>query len=183
MSQICHIEQTAWRKVKPFVRLLRTVLKPRTWVPKASTLSVDHRNRWICLCSRTEIVGVKSGQGLRCLSVMIVVCCQVEVCATDWSLVQRSSTECGVSEYDSEAWTMRRPWSTAGCCIIIRKTRRKNDFDGVHLVMSWYLNITEYISCINNTNNNNNNQKFPWMVWLTRDNVHTSLQWRPRHIH
>jgi hypothetical protein len=32
-----------------------------------------------------------------------VVCCQVEVSATGWSLVQRSPTECGVSEYDSEA--------------------------------------------------------------------------------
>jgi hypothetical protein len=26
-----------------------------------------------------------------------VVCCQVEVSATSWSLVQRSSTECSVS--------------------------------------------------------------------------------------
>jgi hypothetical protein len=27
-----------------------------------------------------------------------VVCCQVEVSATCWSLVQRSPTECGVSK-------------------------------------------------------------------------------------
>jgi hypothetical protein len=27
-----------------------------------------------------------------------VVCCQVEVSATSWSLVQRSPTECGVSQ-------------------------------------------------------------------------------------
>jgi hypothetical protein len=32
-----------------------------------------------------------------------VVCCQVEVSATGWSLVQRSPTECGVSECDREA--------------------------------------------------------------------------------
>jgi hypothetical protein len=31
-----------------------------------------------------------------------VVCCQVEVSATGWSLVQRSPTECGVSECDRE---------------------------------------------------------------------------------
>jgi hypothetical protein len=31
------------------------------------------------------------------LSVVIVVCCQVEVCATDWSLVQSSPTDCGAS--------------------------------------------------------------------------------------
>ena len=32
-----------------------------------------------------------------CLSVVSVVCCQVEVSAIDWSLVQRSSTDCGAS--------------------------------------------------------------------------------------
>ena len=31
------------------------------------------------------------------LSVVIVVCCQVEVSATNWSLVQRSPTDCGAS--------------------------------------------------------------------------------------
>jgi hypothetical protein len=33
-----------------------------------------------------------------------VVCCQVEVFVTGWSLVHRSTAECGVSnEYDREA--------------------------------------------------------------------------------
>jgi hypothetical protein len=31
------------------------------------------------------------------MSVVIVVCCQVEVFASGWSLVQRSSTDCGAS--------------------------------------------------------------------------------------
>ena len=35
--------------------------------------------------------------GHGCLSVVIVVCCQVEVSATNWSLVQRSPTDCGAS--------------------------------------------------------------------------------------
>ena len=35
--------------------------------------------------------------GHGCLSVVIVVCCQVEVSATGWSLVQRSPTDCGAS--------------------------------------------------------------------------------------
>jgi len=35
-------------------------------------------------------------------SVFSVVCCQVEVSATGWSLVRRSLTECGVSECDLE---------------------------------------------------------------------------------
>jgi hypothetical protein len=42
------------------------------------------------------------------------VCCQVS--APGWSLVQRSPTECGVSECDREASTMRRPWPIRACC-------------------------------------------------------------------
>jgi hypothetical protein len=45
----------------------------------------------------------KSRLGHGCLSLVIVVCCQVEVSVTGWSLVQRSPTECGVSECDREA--------------------------------------------------------------------------------
>jgi hypothetical protein len=50
-----------------------------------------------------------------------VVCCQEEVSATGWSLVQRSPTECGVSECDREASIIRRPWPTRGCCAIGKK--------------------------------------------------------------
>ena len=41
--------------------------------------------------------GFESHREHGCLSVVSVVCCQVEVSATSWSLVQRSPTECGVS--------------------------------------------------------------------------------------
>ena len=41
--------------------------------------------------------GFKSHLGHGCLSVVSVVCCQVEVSATSWSLVQRSPTDCGSS--------------------------------------------------------------------------------------
>jgi hypothetical protein len=40
----------------------------------------------------------KSYRGHGCLSVVSVVCCQVEVGVTSWSLVQRSPTDCGVSK-------------------------------------------------------------------------------------
>jgi hypothetical protein len=33
-----------------------------------------------------------------------------------WSLVQRSPTECGVSECNRETSKMKRPWPTRGCC-------------------------------------------------------------------
>jgi len=49
------------------------------------------------------------------------VCCECCVLsgrepAAGRSLVQRIPTECGVSECDREASTMRRSWPTWGCC-------------------------------------------------------------------
>jgi hypothetical protein len=46
------------------------------------------------------------------ISILSVVCCQVEVSATGWSLGQVSPTGCGVSECDREASIMRRSWPT-----------------------------------------------------------------------
>ena len=43
---------------------------------------------------------------------MIIVCYQVEVSATGRSLVQRSPTECGVSECNLEASVMKKSWLT-----------------------------------------------------------------------
>jgi hypothetical protein len=60
--------------------------------------------------------GFESPRRHGCMSLVRVVCCQVEVSATGWSLVQRSVTECGVSECDREASIMRRLWPTRGCC-------------------------------------------------------------------
>ena len=51
----------------------------------------------------------------RCLSVVNVVCCQVDVSATSWPLVQRSPTDCGVSLCDLETSWMGRLWPTGGC--------------------------------------------------------------------
>jgi hypothetical protein len=53
--------------------------------------------------------------GHGCLSLVSALCCQVKVSALDQSLVQRSPTECGVSECDREASVMRMPWPTRGC--------------------------------------------------------------------
>ena len=46
-----------------------------------------------------------------CMYVCMWVLCVVRS-ASDWSLVQRSPTECGVSECDRDALIMRRPWPT-----------------------------------------------------------------------
>jgi hypothetical protein len=54
--------------------------------------------------------GFESRRGHGCLSLVSVVCCQVEVSATSWSLVQRSPTKCGVSKsVIVKPRTMRRP--------------------------------------------------------------------------
>ena len=54
-------------------------------------------NAWVYGRSPTEIVSSNTARGHGCLSVVSVVCCQVEVSATGWSLVQRSPTDCGAS--------------------------------------------------------------------------------------
>ena len=58
----------------------------------------------------------ESRRGHECLSYVSVVLSQVEVSATGRSPVQRSPTDCGVSECDREASIMRGPWPTGGCC-------------------------------------------------------------------
>jgi hypothetical protein len=52
------------------------------------------------------------------LSVVSVVCCQVEVSATSWSLVQRSPTDCGVSQM----------------CVIVKS--RRNEEAQAHIGLS-----------------------------------------------
>ena len=53
--------------------------------------------------------GFKISRGHGILSLVSVLCCQVEFSATSRSLVQRSSTDCGVSACDLENSTVRRP--------------------------------------------------------------------------
>jgi len=68
---------------------------------------------WVCGRSIAEC-GFESRRGHGFSCVAFIVCSQVEVSASGWSLVQRSPTECGVSECDREASLMRRPWPARG---------------------------------------------------------------------
>jgi hypothetical protein len=64
------------------------------------------------------------------LSVVSVVCCQVELSVSGRSLVHGSPTDCGVSEYDREASLIRRPRSTGGggyCVMEERKSYSVHD--------------------------------------------------------
>ena len=63
---------------------------------------------WVCSRSIAGIAGLNLDGVMDVLSLVSVLFCQIEASATDRSLVQRSPTECGVSEYDLETSTMRR---------------------------------------------------------------------------
>jgi len=56
------------------------------------------------------------------LFLLNVVSFQVEISATGQFLVQRSRSECGVSEYDRGETSMWWPWSTKVCCFMKKKS-------------------------------------------------------------
>ena len=65
---------------------------------------------WASSHLRTVTASSKPG----CLSLVRAVCGQIELSATGRSFVQRSPIKCGVSEYDLETSTMKRPRPTRG---------------------------------------------------------------------
>jgi len=72
---------------------------------------------WVCCRSLVGLAGSNLSDVMS-VSVVSVMCYQVEVCATGRSLVQRRRTECGVSECDRGTSAVRRTWPTRGCCDI-----------------------------------------------------------------
>jgi hypothetical protein len=100
-----------WRTIRLFTQEA-SVIMPATPELRMYKLHNFHglilvagRSRaWVCGRSLTGITGSNSDRGHGCLSLVIVVCCQVEVSATGLSLVQRSPAEC-----DLETSTMRWP--------------------------------------------------------------------------
>lgn len=62
--------------------------------------------------------GFESCRGHGCLSLVNVLFCQVEVSASGWSPIQRSHTECGMSDCDRELSIVRRPWPYRSWCAI-----------------------------------------------------------------
>jgi hypothetical protein len=66
---------------------------------------------WVYVRSLAGIA-VSNSAGHGCLSLVIYVCCQADVSATGRSLVQRSPTERGVSEFDLETSTVKSPRHT-----------------------------------------------------------------------
>jgi len=69
---------------------------------------------WVCVRS---LAGTVSSNPDGCMDdfLVSVVCCLVDVSDSARSLVQRSPTQCSVSECNREASVMRRPWPTRVC--------------------------------------------------------------------
>jgi hypothetical protein len=68
--------------------------------------------------------GFESRLEYGCLSLVIVVCFQVQISATSRSLVQICPAECGVSECESDASKIRTPWPNGAPCAM-----EKNIYD------------------------------------------------------
>ena len=68
----------------------------RAYQHRGLPIAVAARSKaWVCGLSLVGFVGSSPAGSMDvCLSVASVVCCQVEVSVTSWSLVQRSRTEC-----------------------------------------------------------------------------------------
>ena len=92
------------------------------------------RNAWVCGRSLAGTV-VSNPAGVR-FSFVCVVVCQVEVSLSDRSIVQRSPTDCGVSECDHEALIVR-PWLTTDCAPRENNILRNNILGRLYLQMRY----------------------------------------------
>jgi hypothetical protein len=72
-----------------------------TMANKSSPVPVAARPKaWVYGCSLAGVAGSNPTDGMDVLSLVSVVCCQVEVSASGRSLILRSTAECVVSECD-----------------------------------------------------------------------------------
>jgi hypothetical protein len=84
----------------------------------------------------------KPHRGHGCLSVVSVVCCQVEVSATSWSLVQRSPTDCGVSEMCVTMKPRRIEEAQAHIRLSSHIYKKKNSYDAINNICVIYVICT-----------------------------------------
>jgi len=91
-------------RTQEFTSYLRVLNEGRHQWPRSKA--------WVSCNSLAGITGSKPA-GFMNVCLMSLYC-HVEVSATGWSLVQKSPTDCGVSECDYEASIMRRLWPSKG---------------------------------------------------------------------
>jgi len=68
------------------------------------------------MCGRSVAAIASSNPPEPLVSDCCVLSGAVEVSASSRSLYHGIPNLCGVSEFDREAWIMRRPWLARGCC-------------------------------------------------------------------
>jgi hypothetical protein len=115
----------------------------------AGVSGTEYRSQWSRSLRRGSAAAHLQGLRVRILRghvslpLEIAVSCQVEIPASDWALVQRSSTESGVSECDREASIMRRPWPPGGSCALVKNsgTELSND-------RAWFYLHGKFLCCI-----------------------------------
>ena len=101
-------------KKKNYVKFLAAICNSNHTMVQTNYIYMARRSQWPpglrrgSAAARSWDCGFESRWGHGCLSVVIVVCCQVVVSASGWSLVQRGPTECGGSECYHEFSIMRR---------------------------------------------------------------------------
>ena len=95
-------------RIGVFVSIYYSIFHTTIYFTKqhSSLIPVAARSKaWVCGRSLTGIAGSKPTWGKDVLSVVSVVCCQLEVSAAERSLVQRTA-ECDVFVSDLETSTM-----------------------------------------------------------------------------
>ena len=114
-STQCHNGPTPPPSAPCPIYLLRTLHRGNRSL--SSRMSGSQRPRVLGygpVASRSLGLRVRIPPGHGCFSHVSVVCCQVEVFTSGWSLVQMSRTKCSMCECDREA-SIVRSWPTGGC--------------------------------------------------------------------
>jgi len=95
-----------------FILLVEYRKKDRKWAHKPVPVAARSRSGTARLLRSWVRIPPRA-----CMFVVTVMCCQVEVCATSWSLAQRSPTDCDASLcviYKSCKWGGHGPrWAAA----------------------------------------------------------------------
>ena len=129
----CPISYTVYCRVQNHIQFRsrgkQVVLKPLLWYvrfrprllfmfasPSTAPIPMAARSKlWICGRSLPGIAAARF-LGLR-----------LRIPTGAWMSLVKSPTECGVSECDREASTMRRPWPPMGCCAMKNIPVNKNN--------------------------------------------------------
>ena len=142
-----------------------------TWLLSMPIPVAARSKAWFCGRSLASCE-FESRLGHECLPVVSFVCRQVVVSATGWSPVQTNPTECGVSEFDRETATKRRPRTTRRW----RATKKKMKAIKQKLfILAYQLLVT--LGCLSGQNASREGRRAAakWKHWHTRHVISASM--------